>query len=213
MNIEVHTTLNQNITIVYDTLVPQTIDSSELKKLMGTQTKPVVMDTPEMVVAVYPPEPTVIQIGDNRIRITLAPNKDIGSVPLWEVASRCHQLVPKSKSKLVAYGFNYDVIAMLASGNAYQTTTDLFISDSTMFENVLEGRLLSFIPRIRFERLQALYDLVLEPIDEQHIKAHLNVHFSSVEIVLPPNDQLQNAFYEQYENLCSILYSLFRGGS
>jgi len=88
MEIQIQTVLSQNITLVYDSLDLQAIDSGELKGLMGVQTKPMLMDTPEMIVAVYPPEPTVIQIGDRRIRITFQQhNEDIGRVALWEIAA------------------------------------------------------------------------------------------------------------------------------
>lgn len=213
MEIEIQTILTQNITLVYDSLDPQGIDSGELKGLMGIQTKPMVMDTPEMIVAVYPPEPTVIQIGDRRIRITLPQHsEDIGKVPLWEIAVKCNQLVPESKSALLAYGFNYDVVVALAGGNAQEVTIDLFVSNREAIEDALEGGLLSFIPRCQFQRGETRYDLVLEPLDAQRMKVHLNAHFEVKGMALPPGDQLQASFYQEFEYLVSMLPKLLEGG-
>jgi len=213
VDINVSIVLSQNMTLVYDSLDLQAIDSSELKRLMGIQTKPMVIDAPEMIVAVYPPEPTVIQIGDSRIRITLSQNsKEIGGVPLWEIAVKCSRLVSESKSKLVAYGFNYDIGAELVSGNAYKVTKELFVSNPKMIESALGGYILSFVPRFIFQRDQTRYDLVLEPLDEQRIKVHMNAHFEFEGIALPSQDQLQVSFYEEYKYLGSILPRLFEGG-
>lgn len=212
MEIKIQTVLSQNITLVYDSLDLQAIGSSELKGLMGVQAKPMVMDTPEMIVAVYPPEPTVIQIGDRRIRITVQKHsEDIGGIPLWAIAFKCNQLVPKPESTLVAYGFNYDVGLALADGNAHEVTIDLFVSNPQVIEDALEGHLLSFIPRLRFQRGQTRYDLVLEPIDEERMKVHMNAHFEFGGITLPPQDQIRAFFYEEYGYLVSMLPRLFEG--
>ena len=210
MDIEIQRVLSQNITIVYDSLDLRTIDTGKLKGLMGVEAKPMVMDTPEMIVAVYPPHLLIIQIGDRRIRVTFPREReDIGVVPLWEIAIKCHQLVPQSQ--LVAYGFNYDVRAIIANGNVRTITTELFISNWQMIENVLEGHLLSFVPRLKFRRGEALYDLILEPLDEQRIKAHLNAHFEFKDITLPSQDQLEASFRQEFGYLISILSRLFEG--
>jgi hypothetical protein len=212
VEIEIQTVLSQNITLVYDSLDLQAIDSGELKGLMGVQTKPMVMDTPEMIVAVYPPEPTVIQIGDRRIRITFQQhNEDIGRVALWEIAGKCNQLASDPKATFIAYGFNYDVGLALASGNVHEVAIDLFASNPQIIEDALEGHLLTFIPRFRFQRGQTRYDLVIEPIDQQRMQVHFNAHFEFGGITLPPQDQLQASFYEEYRYLVSMLSRLFEG--
>lgn len=209
MTIEV--LLSQNITLVYKALDLQAIDSRKLKGLIGDQVQPMVMDTPDMIVVVYPKAPLIIQLGDKRIRIMLQKeSKELGSLPLWEIATKCNQLV--SESTLVAYGFNYDVGVALAGGNAHATTIDLFVPNRQMIESTLEGHLLSFIPRVKFQREQTRYDLVLEPIDEQHIKVHMNSHFEFDGIILPSQDQLQASFYREYEYLASMLPRLLGEG-
>ncbi len=213
MDIEIQAVLGQNITLVYDTLDLQTIDSGELKELMGVQIKPTVMDTPEMIVGVYPPQPIVVEIGDRRIRITLQlAAEDIGGVPLWEIALKCDQLVPKPKSKFVAYGFNYDVGIASTSGNAQEVILGLFVPNREMIEAALEGHLLSIIPRLIFQRDQTRYDLALESVDEQHVKVHMNTHFGFEGVTLPSRDDLQASFQEEYRYLVSMLPRLFHGG-
>lgn len=210
MNIDIQRVLSQNITLVYDALDLRTIDSSKLKVLMGVKAKPMVMDTPEMIVAVYPPDPVIIQMGDKRTRITLQrQSEDIGTVPLWEIALKCNQLA--SKSTLVAYGFNYDVGVEFAKGNVHTIMIDMFVSNPQKIENALEGHLLSSIPRLKLRRDQTLYDLVLEPVNEQHIKVHLNAHFEFEGITLPSQDQLETSFRQEFGYLISVLPRLFEG--
>jgi hypothetical protein len=210
--VEIPTVLGQNITLLYNSLDLQAIDSSGLKGLMGRQAKPMVMDTPEMIVAVYPAEPLVVQMGDRRTRITLQQRSDdIGGVPLWEIALKCNQLVAESKSTLVAYGFNYDAEAVLTGENANKAVLELFISNPRVIESALEGHVLSLVPRLLFQRDQTRYDLVLEPMAEQRINVHLNVHFEFEGVTLPHEDQLKTSFHEEFEYLASILPRLFEG--
>ena len=151
--VNISTVLSQNITLLYDSLDLEAIDSDGLKRLMGSQAKPMVMDTPGVIVAVYPAESLVIQVGDRRTRITLQQHSDdIGSVPLWKIALKCDQLVTKTPVTLNAYGFNYDVGVELSGKDANQAILDLFIPDPGMVEGALGGYLLSFVPRLRFQR-------------------------------------------------------------
>jgi len=192
VDIDIPIVLRQNITLVYDSLDLQTIDSSRLKGIMDG--KAIVMDTPDMIVSLRPP--IIIQMGDRRIRITLQQeSKEIGGLPLWEIALKCHQLVPH-QSQLVAYGFNYDVGATVADGNAYTITMDPFVSNRQRIEKALEGHLVSFIPRLKFKRGETLYDLILEPLDEKQITVHLNAHFK--DNTLPSQDQLEASVRKEF---------------
>jgi hypothetical protein len=208
VTIDVKGVLSQNITLVYESLDLQTIDSGKLKGLMA-DTKPMVMDTPEMIVAVYPPMPIIIQMGDRRTRITLQQESEqIGAAPIWETTIECHQLVPQSQ--LVAYGFNYDVGAVVRGAGVHTIITDLFAPNRDALEEALEGRVVSFIPRFKFKRGEALYDLILEPLDEEQIKAHLNAHFEGR--TLPSREELEASFRQEFEYLVSMLPRLFEGG-
>ena len=211
MDIQIERVLSQNITLLYESLDLQAVDGSKLKRLMGSQTKPMVMDTPEVIVAVYPTAVTLIQIGDRRVRITNQQQSEvIGQVPLWDLSVKCNQLVSEQSTKLVAYGFNYDLGTVVKDGDAYRMTQDLFIADTTKLNGAIDGKLLSFVPRLRFRRGTARYDLVLEPLDPQRIKVHLNTHYESESIVLPSASQLQTSFFEEYEYLVSMVPRLYK---
>lgn len=204
--------LSQNITLLYDRLDPPSVNIDELKQLPGAQAPPMVMATPELVVVVYPPQPMVIQIGDQRVRLTLRqPNAEVGSPPLPEFAQQCNQLVRKSSSKLVAYGFNYDVLVGMGDSNANELSIDLFLADRNKVESAMQGKLMSFTPRFKFQREQKRYDLVLEPMDEHHIQAHFNSHSEFANIGLPSAGRLRKSFYEEFNFLSSILKSIFGG--
>lgn len=207
MGVDISTVLLQDITLVYDSLDLQTIDTGELKTLLDI--KPVVMDTPELIVTIFPSIQLVIQFGDRRIRITHQQEvKEIGSVPLWEIAHKCCQLIPKPQ--LVAYGFNYDVGVVITEQNPQEVTRNLFISDPASVDDLLEARLVAFTPRLKFEKKEIVYDLLLEILDEKRIKAHLNTHFSEHE--LPTQEILKDAFYQEFEYFLSLLSKIFGQG-
>lgn len=207
MNIEIQTVLSQNITIVFDSLDLTLIDFSKLKNLRGDKTQPVLMDTPEMVVAIFPPEPLIVQIGDKRIRLTLQGAHDVGSVPLWDFTTQCTRLVPKSKSNVIAYGFNYEIRVMVHDEQAIDVIQERFLCDATQFEQGVEGDLQSFTPRFKYTRKGTSYDLILEPTDGQHVKAHLNAHFAS-QNRLPSPQKLKSSYLEEYQYFTGTISKL-----
>jgi hypothetical protein len=208
VTIEVSSVLSQNITLLFDSLDLKTIDGSKLKSLVGD--KGILMDTPEMIVAADPITSLIIQLGDNRTRITLQQEgKEMGDFPLWRIARDCRKLA--RQSQLTAYGFNYDLGAIITEGNAQTVTLDIFVPNKRQFEDVLGARFVSFIPRLRFKRGETLYDLVLEPLDERRIRAHLNAHFEVH--ALPPLGQLRDSFRQELSYLIEIFPKLFQGGN
>lgn len=210
MNVDISAVLSQNITLLYDALDLKAIDSRKLKTLMDVEG--VLMDTPEMIVALFPTVPLIVQIGDRRTRITLQKeSKDVGSIPLWDIAQNCNGIAQESGAKLVAYGFNYDLGAEVTDGDAQLTTLELFLSNRQALEDTLGGHFSSFVPRLRFRRDETSYDLILEPLDAQRIKAHLNTHFDVNE--LPSKEQLEDSFRQEFAYLTSILPKLFQGGN
>lgn len=211
MSVSILSILGQNITLVYRSLDLRSVDVKSLKQVVEGGAQPTVMDMPDTIVAAFPSEPIVIQLGDQRIRITLAkPIQDIGSVPLWKIAARCHHLV--QKSALLAYGFNYDVLAALDSGNSYELLRTLFVADTPRLETVLGGSLASFTPRLQFDRAGARCDLLIEPFEAQRLKVHLNVHYEYPDIALPSQTRMKSAYLEQFGYLNSVLPALLQGG-
>jgi hypothetical protein len=206
MNVDVSAVLSQNITLLYDALDLKTVDSKKLKVLMDVEG--VLMDTPEMIVALFPAVPLIIQMGDRRARITLQQeSQEIGSTPLWDIAYNCSGIAQESGAKLIAYGFNYDLGVQAVDGDAQLTTLELFLSNRQALEDILGGHFFSFVPRLRFRRDETSYDLILEPLDARRIKVHLNAHFDVDE--LPSKEQLEDSFRREFAYLISILPELF----
>ncbi len=78
-------------------------------------------------------------------------------------------------------------------------------------ETALEGTLVSFsiTPRIAFTRKGRLYDLVLLPVDNNHVRVGLNVHFEPQPAALPDVKDLAAAFRQEYATMCALLPRLF----
>jgi hypothetical protein len=213
VDIQIQAVLGQNITLLFKSLELQAIDRNKLRGLLGADDKPAVIDTPDQLVAVFPRGPLFVQLGENRIRITLPQaTTDIGVVPLWAIANKCNRLVPKANSWLSAYGFNYDLQATLPTGNARQMVVELFAAAPHRIEAALQGRLVSFVPRLRFERDRVLGDMVIEPVNDQIIQVHLNSHFPVEGTGLPGARKLEASYRREYEFLTSVLPRLFDKG-
>jgi len=204
------TVFNQDITTVYRPLDLSAIDTGSLKGLLGGDTKPMLMDVPDMIVVVYPSVSVVVQIGNNRIITRLErPAENVESLPLWEVATKCHQLA--SEFTLVAYGFNYHMSVSLEAGNADRDMIELFVCDPRGLESVIGGELLSFKPRFRFQRDETIYHLEFEPKDEKDIMVHFNVHFERKGLIFPPQTELGASFVEEFGYLMEMLPNVLEG--
>ena len=197
---------SQNITLLYDKLdlSPEGIDRTRLRQIGGP--KAAVMDTDEMIVVIQPLSTTILQLGDRRIRVTIQkPEKEVGKIPFWVTAHQLHELV-KERSKLEAYGFNYD-IEVETAGDGAAILQNLFVPDKALLESKITGKLLAISPRLKYERNNIRYDLNLEPGEGNNVKAHLNAHKETHE--LPPQNVLErdykNVFAEFSETLTRLL--------
>lgn len=200
MELHISTILEQNITIVYDSLDPNSIDNREVKKLLGDT--PMVAEMPDMTFVINPKGPTLIQMGDRRVRISHQ-GKSNDLVPLWEIATGVNELI--EDSTLISYGFNYKIGITLDEGDAYQSSIDLFLNNPNQIQDIVGGELNSFVPRFKFQRNQVAYDLILEPIEEQRIIGHLNAHRQYKGIALPPSEGLRLEFSEEYNLFISYI--------
>lgn len=208
VSIEIQSILNQNITIVFDSLDLHDFSSSELKTLMGKETRATVMDTPEMIVAIYPPAPTIIQVGDRRVRINMPQNTtELGQVPLWDLAIASASFVPP-ESNPIAYGFNYDIGATVDEVDVNDLLIQRFVRSPETLNRKLEGTLTSIVPRFRFVRGEVRYDLVLEPVNAERLKIHLNVHFELSGGDLPTGEGLHQAYETEYSRFVEMLPEL-----
>ena len=200
----------RNITLVYDALDLKAIDRNKLREIIP-ETTPTVMDMPEMVVAVFPPSPWLIQIGDRRIRINIAAEiEDLGDFPLWEYAIKCNELAPANKTSLIAYGYNFDFGVRFQDTTAQNALISKFVLNRSELEDMLQGVLTSYLPRMVFRTDEIQYDIVFDPINETHMKLHGNAHFQFDEIQLPSLEELKSSYIAQYEHLRSIIENLLK---
>src|SRR5690606_24390712 len=147
------------------------VDTRKLKTLFDMQ--PVSMDTPDISVIVYPPLQLIIQIADQHIRIThQQQSQQIDVLPLWEIADTCSKLV--TGRHIIAYGFNYDIISNIDSASIEAVTNHWFFANREAVNNLLEGSITGFAPRIKFKRGETIYDLIMEEMAPGLLKSHLN---------------------------------------
>ena len=191
----------QNITIAYENLDLQAVDTRRIK---GFLKKAMVADIPDMIVVIDPTGPLIIQLGDRRIRTTFQ-RKSVELFNLWDIAFSCHQLV--NDAKLVAYGFNYDISVSIQDENIVDKIMQMFAPCSNEISPKLGGELISVTPRIKFRRDQALYDLILEPVKNNQLAIHLNIHFQFNGVNITP-DLLKEHFTSGYEYLKTLIPSL-----
>lgn len=207
------TIINQNITLVYKSLTLQDIDTRKLKTL--TRVPPTLIDNPDLIVAIYPKGPLLIQFADNRIRITLQREiqklDPVGSwqgLHLWKIALECSKLV--RKTEMTAFGFNYDLGANVSDNNPYETINKLFLKDASKVNDLLQTDSVLLSPRIKYKKGQQNYDLILEPLDETRITLHLNVHIKQSS--LPKQKLFKESFQHEFQYLLNVMHKLFNDG-
>jgi len=200
--------IGQNITLVYNALDLQIIDRNKIREVIPS-IPPTVMDTPEMIVAVYPPNPWVVQIGDRRIRINIGGELDnLGDIPVWEYAIKACELVHLDKSSIIAYGYNFDFVVRFQDATPADVLISKFLSNRQALEETLQGELVSFLPRLMFKNGNVQYDIILEPMNNLQMKIHGNAHFQYENIQLPLLEGLKTSYIAQYEHLRNIVTNL-----
>lgn len=207
MNIDTSKSSFRDITMAFDSLEIDQIDTSKLKALLDE--KPIVFDTPPLVVVFFPAAGFIIQMGDDRIRLTHQQvTDDPTALPLWTIATTCYRLVKGARMK--AYGFNFKIECQTDPDLFGQLTDGKFIANRGEVEGSLGGKITSFIPRVKFGRGAVQYDLIMEPIDTEHFLAHLNVHFALNS--LPKATKLKAEFLNELDEFGRVLHRLFEFG-
>ena len=208
MTAVIEAVFGRNITIVYDALDLQAIDRNKLRGVIPDIT-PTVMDMPEMVVAVYPPSPWLIQIGDRRIRINVAAEiEGLGDFSLWEYAIKCNELISADKASLISYGYNFDFGVRFQQGTPRDALISRFVLNRAALEDTLQGTLTSYLPRMIFKTGDVQYDLVFELMNDAQMKVHGNAHFQYDGIQLPSLEGLKTSYMAQYEHLRNVIEKL-----
>lgn len=204
MTFEVSLLPGINITLAYDALPLERINRDQLRKSLNDP-QVVVMDTPDLIVAIAPTRGLLVQVGDRRIRIIdqkqTAPHK----TELAALAAKLHASV--AGSALLAYGFNYD-LSLKAQGtqSPAQILKARFLPDEERLAALVQGPIEIMAPRLIFQRRQARYDLVFQP-DDDRLKAHVNVHYEGG--TLPDGVRLQAALDSEAQDMIALLASLF----
>ena len=210
---KIESVVGQNITIVFDALDLSIINRESLRGFIETPNRPTIMDSPEVLVAVFPLDAGVVilQFGDRRLRIT-APNAvdEIGTYPLWTYASSSSTLIPEGKFTPIAYGFNYDVKAVLEDRDPRACLNSVFFRDINLVVSAVgDGQAMSIVPRLRYERDGLRHDLLLEPAENQLVKVHLNIHRQLDGEALPAESSLEYDYRRRFEYLDGVLKGLF----
>jgi hypothetical protein len=198
----------RNITMVYDALDIQTIDRNKLRMVIP-EANPTVMDMPDVIVAVFPPSPWLIQIGDRRVRVNLAAeSEDLGDFPVWEYAVKCHELIPVDKASMIAYGYNFDFRVRFVDVTARDALIGRFVLNRQELEETLDGTLVSYLPRMIFRSGNWQYDIIFEPVNDAQLNVHGNAHFGHQGIPLPPTEELKLSYIAQHETLRNVVVKL-----
>lgn len=193
-----------NLTLVYDALPLARINRDQLRKILNDP-QMVVMDTPEMIMIFAPGRGLLIQIGDQRVRITDQTPAALNSADLAALARRIHASI--ADATLIAYGFNYD---LLLKATGAQTPAQIlkarFLPDEEQVALLVRGQIETVAPRLIFHRGKTRYDLIFQPEEEQ-LKAHANVHFAAAS--LPDLQELQRALSAEQQDLVALVGNLF----
>lgn len=205
--------LEQNITLLYESIDPKDVDTRGLKTMLKVPVQ--VVDTPEMILAIYPVGPTIIQIADNRIRITSQKEtgdlNNVGSdqkgLHLWRMALEAHRTL--DKPNLIAYGFNYRVGVTVVEGEATTLLNNKFMLNISAVSEALQAEKVQITPRVKYHRGETEYDLILEALDEKKAGVHLNAHFK--ETAFPTQKVLKASFQNEFEYLMLSLQNMFQG--
>lgn len=204
MTIDTSSTELRDITLAFEQINASGVNIRKLKTLFDMQ--PVVVETPDLSMIMYPPHQLIIQITDNRIRISHQKVlSNIDELPLWDIADTCRKLV--ANQHLTGYGFNYNIISEIDLALHQAVINKWFLPNSEAVSNVLQGQIVTFTPRIVFERDAKLYDLIMEQATSKHLRAHLNVHFD--EKRLPGRAKLKANFIKEYEDFRMLLSRLY----
>jgi len=204
--------INQNITIVYETLNPATVDTSKLKTLVTGPVAPTAIEAPDMILIAFPLVPIAIQIADKRVIVGLQGPTDANPDRLAEIAFNCQRIISSKQTKPIAYGFNYDLVVSSPKGINSVDALNMLVDINTERLNKKINGVLSYIaPRLIFNRGETRYDLILEPRETQSIKAHLNVHFQLSKLPFPTLKALRTNFIKERESVASLVTGLING--
>jgi len=141
-------------------------------------------------------------LGDRRVRINDGSQLPLGERPIAAIAVATDKIV---NSKVVAYGFNYNVVVSLKNEkNSGVFLKYRFLKDPEGIEKRINGTIQAISLRLLYNRDRTVYQLTIEPEVSDRIKAHLNAHFEKPD-ALPDAETLQASFKREFETLVTTL--------
>lgn len=192
---------NVNITLLFSApLNHLLISQGDLLNLFKTgdqeNDKHTFIEAPGLKVLSFPNKQKEIVFEATRILINDKTGRQIKEVKVFDDLRNILKIDLVEQDKLVAYGFNYDVIVS---------------ADSSFKINNLIGNKIANIKNIKsaginlsFEKDNVIYILDIKPIGgEQKFIAHFNAHFNTNK--LPSGVKLKNEFNSQFEEMKKII--------
>jgi len=163
------TNILKNIVLVYKELSVEDTKRDDFKAILKSKKVASIEEPDRLLLFAPPPINVVFQIGDRRIITIDQNNKPADKSPICEMAIKANKL--DGHSDLIAFGFNYHVkIKWIGKKPVREYLNSRFIKDKQKLASVINGEIISAIPRIRFKRGTNQYDLNFDILDESKLR-------------------------------------------
>lgn len=216
MKYEIKDLLGSNIICLYKKLDVVSVSRDALRGMLEGA-NPVIQDAGEIIQMTYPGTSLSCQFvePENRLQVSEASNQKPNTSHAVEVISKAHRLA--SSSKLIAYGFNFDLLIAFPEGDPAKYLMEKFLKDPATLEKNLGITLVGHGLNLKFHRDQFIHSISLktgtfsnrdDTIDEEihAVVAHFNTHFDATE--LPDLSEMKEQFEAQYEYLSEFIHEL-----
>ena len=191
-----------NITAVFEEIDYIPITAEKMRKIFELsekerQASPFLESSPSRKILTMANRQKSIIIEDKRLQV----NDNIGKEPTKSELAKYFRTAFNSfvdKTKLIDYGFNYDILAKSKKKINFKKLLGKDILKSLLGSSILESG-----TRVLFMKGEKRYDLQISPAgDPYKILFHLNTHYPSKKINLL---QLQKQLNENYLELIKII--------
>ncbi|MBU2597852.1 MAG: hypothetical protein KKC53_01535 [Actinobacteria bacterium] len=192
-----------NITAVFKEIDHTLITAEKMREIFELSEKekknsPFLEPSPNVKILVIPGRQKEIIIEEKRLRV----NDKSGKEPNKSELEKYFQIAFDSlvdKTKLIAYGFNYDILVKSEKKIDFKK-----LSGKCIFESLESGsNILESGVRVLFEKEEKRYFLQTSPTEDPYkMRLHLNTHYSLKEINLR---RLKEQLNENYLKLIGII--------
>ena len=194
---------NLNITAVFEEIDHTLITSEKMREIFELSEKekknsPFIEPSPNVKILVIPGRQKEIIIEEKQLRV----NEKSGKEPNESELEKYFQIAFDSlvdKTKLIAYGFNYDILVKLEKKINFEKLLGKGVLKS--LESV--GNISESGVRVLFEKEEKRYLLITAPTEDPYkMRFLLNTHYTLKEIYL---QGLQKQINENYLELIKII--------